>query len=603
MIRRREKTMNRKNKWFLVAAFFSLLAVFIYMGWQKAESQSKELPDFSQLGNPLPDLEDGEGELLVSIVVSRLKKESSPPAFPERLNKDEEPRICFVTLADGKGGRKVAAGSGLGLSKAIDKAIENLSRDPLSKSFRWVKLDIVKGAQSLKGLDFEKPLPLDTSLFGIAVDGSVGKALLPEELSVAALDGGKRISLDRANKLLRETRIARQGREIRKSSNKFVMFNTISLFGDGRSAWPLFRGNREWKEYSRADVDAALERAGKYLAGLVKADGTFVYEYEPFQDREAADYNILRHAGTIFAMMELYRAQKDPGILKAAERAIGYLLRQVREGTVSGRPVKFVVEKGDVKLGGNALAILALAEYERVTGDHRYEGIMKDLGEWILATQGKNGRFTVHKQSFPLGKVSSLVSEYYPGEAIFALMRIYGLSGEKKWLDGADAGALYQLKVFSMLDDRKLPHDHWLLYGLNEVYRKRPRPEFMEGAMRFARVIIKAQHTREKEPQPDWDGGYYKPPRSAPTATRMEGLDSAYALARDYGLDAEAVQIRKAIDRGTGFLLRIQIGPEIAVYCQDPEKSLGGVRESLASPSIRIDYVQHTISALLHRPD
>lgn len=595
--------MNRNNKVFLFTAFCILVTAFLYLGWQKAESRSKGLPDFNDLAKPLSDLQPREGEALVALAVSRLKGESNQPPFPKRLMEDAEARICFITLTDGKGLRKVAAGSGRGLSAALDKAIETLSKDPLSKSFKWVKLDIVKGAQSLKGLDFEKPLPLDTSLFGIAVDGSIEKALLPEELSVAALDGGKGISLDRANKLLQETRIAPQAKEIRKNSKEFVMFNTISLFGDGRSAWSLFRGNREWKDYSGVDIEAALERAGKYLARSVKADGSFVYEYEPLLGRETADYNILRHAGTVFAMMELYGANKDPEILKAVERAIGYLLRQVREGTISGRPVRFVVEKGDVKLGGNALSILALAEYARVTGDRRHDEIMKELGEWILATQGKNGRFMVHKQSFPLGKVSSLVSEYYPGEAIFALMCIYGLTGEKKWLDGADAGALYQLKVFSMLDDRKLPHDHWLLYGLNEVYRKRSRPEFMDGAMRFARVIIKAQHTREKESQPDWDGGYYKPPRSAPTATRMEGLDSAYALASDYGLAAEAGQIRKAIDRGTGFLLRIQIGPEIAVYCQDPEKSLGGVRESLASSSIRIDYVQHTISALLHRPD
>ena len=181
-------------------------------------------------------------------------------------------------------------------------------------------------------------------------------------------------------------------------------------------------------------------------------------------------------------------------------------------------------------------------------------------------------------------------------------MRIYGLTGEKKWLDGADAGARYQLKVFSLLDDRRLPHDHWLLYGLNEVHRKRPRPEFLDGAMRFARVIIQAQHTRENQPQPDWDGGYYKPPRSAPTATRMEGLNSAYALARDFGRGADAKQIRRSIDKGTGFLLRMQVGPEIAMYCQDPEASLGGFRESLARSSIRVDYVQHAISALIHRP-
>jgi hypothetical protein len=594
--------MNRKNKVFLFTAFCVLVAAFVYMGWQKAESQPKGLPDFNNLSKPLADLQPGEGNALVAWVVSRLKGEPNQPPFPERLRKDAEPRLCFITLADGKGGRMVAVGSGWGLLGALEQAAGFLSKDSLSKDFRWVKLDIVKGAQSLKDLDLGKSLGFDSSLFGIAAEGKPNKALLPEELSLAALESGKGISLDLANRLLRETRVGQKAQEIARSTRKYAVFNTISYFGDGKSSWPLFRGNREWKAYSETDIDLALDRAGKYLARAVKDDGRFVYEYKPYRGREVPEYNILRHAGTVFAMMELYGVRKDPEVRKAAERAIGYLLRQVRGGSIAGKPVKFVVEQGEVKLGGNGLAALALAEYARVTGNRKYDDVMRGLGEWILATQDANGRFKVHKQSFPLGRVSSFQSEYYPGEAIFALMRIYGLTGEKKWLDGADAGARYQLKVFSLLDDKRLPHDHWLLYGLNEVHRKRPRPEFVDGAMRFARVIIQAQHTRENQPQPDWDGGYYKPPRSAPTATRMEGLNSAYALARDFGRGADAKQIRWSIEKGTGFLLRMQVGPEIAMYCQDPEASLGGFRESLARASIRVDYVQHSISALLRRP-
>ena len=56
----------------------------------------------------------------------------------------------------------------------------------------------------------------------------------------------------------------------------------------------------------------------------------------------------------------------------------------------------------------------------------------------------------------------------------------------------------------------------------------------------------------------------------------------------------------KAIERGIGFLLRSQVGPETALYCAAPQKSLGAIRESLHSPLVRIDYVQHAISALIH---
>jgi hypothetical protein len=585
------------------AIVLCLLLSAFFLSFQKAEGQTRDLPNFNQLGKPLRDLAPGEAEVLVSAMVSRIRGEKGTMPLPERMKNDMEPRICFVTLADGKGKRKVSVGSGWGLRDAMNRAAEALSRDPLSKSFRWVKLDIVKGAQVLKTFDLKQSLPFDISLFGLSVRGEADKSVLPEELVLIAGEKGKRFSAEGANRLLGETRLVPPQFNIVAGKEKVVVFNTISIFGNGSSAWPLFRGNRQWKAFSKTDIGVALKMAGRYLAQAVQDDGSFIYEYNPLRDQVIPDYNIIRHAGAVFSMMELYGRYKDPEILKAAGKAVGFLLRHIREGTLSGKPVKFVEEKNEVKLGGNALTALALAEYARVTGDRSHDAVMKGLGEWILATQDANGRFTVHKQDSSSGRISSFQSEYYPGEAIFALMRLYSLTGERKWLDAADKGALYQLKTFSRLGDEKLPHDHWLLYGLNEIHRKRPRPEFLEGAMRFARVIIMAQHTRMNQSQPDWEGGYYKPPRSAPTATRMEGLDSAYALAKDFGKVAEAREIRQALGRGMGFLLRIQVGPEAAMYCRNPERSLGGVRESVWSPIVRIDYVQHAISALLHLPE
>ncbi len=57
--------------------------------------------------------------------------------------------------------------------------------------------------------------------------------------------------------------------------------------------------------------------------------------------------------------------------------------------------------------------------------------------------------------------------------------------------------------------------------------------------------------------------------------------------------------MQKAIRLGVGFLLQTQIGPEKALYFDDPEKCLGAFHGTLTDYEIRIDYVQHNISALL----
>lgn len=556
---------------------------------------------FDALGKPLPDLQGREGEELVAFVVSRLRGSKTVPPFPARLRADSDPRICFLTLGDGMGKRKAALGRGRGIAQALEAAIVSASGEPLSKVFRWVKVDLVKGARIVKGFDPEKPFDFDYSLFGIAIGADPETAFLPEELSLLLGGKGKGLSSDRANALLNETRILPKGPGIDRKASVSAVFTTISFFADGEKSWPLFRGNRPWESYSQRDVDTALDLAGRYLAGTVKPDGSFIYLYDTYRNEQQKGYNILRHAGSVFSMLELYQRKKAPLLLSSSERALAFLASFVREGKVSGKPVRFILEGNEVKLGGNALAILAFTEYQKATGDKRYEKTALNLGDWILATQDPDGGFSVHKQFHPGGKVSSFRSEYYPGEAVFALARLHAITGERKWLDAAESGALYQLRVFSKLADSALPHDHWLLYGLGELYGKRPRREFLEGAMRFANVIVRAQHTEKNQPYPDWAGGYYVPPRSAPTATRIEGLNSAYALAVAGGNRKEAEAIRKAIDRGIGYLLRSQVGPETALYCAAPQKSLGAIRESLNSPLVRIDYVQHAISALIHR--
>ena len=139
--------------------------------------------------------------------------------------------------------------------------------------------------------------------------------------------------------------------------------------------------------------------------------------------------------------------------------------------------------------------------------------------------------------------------------------------------------------------------DHWMAYVLNELCRYRRRELYMKHALRISSAIMSSL---QRNPEvPNYLGGAYHTPRSTPTATRMDGLLASYALARDFGQSKDAKRMWEAINLGVGFLLRTQIGPEKAIYLDDPEKCLGAFHGSLTDYEIRIDYVQHNISALL----
>jgi hypothetical protein len=86
------------------------------------------------------------------------------------------------------------------------------------------------------------------------------------------------------------------------------------------------------------------------------------------------------------------------------------------------------------------------------------------------------------------------------------------------------------------------------------------------------------------------------PPRNTATAGMGEALDAAIAIKLKRGLptDSDKAMLRDLL----GFLLRAQWSEASCYACQSPEAIVGGFSQQLASPSIRIDYVQHAMSAI-----
>ena len=99
----------------------------------------------------------------------------------------------------------------------------------------------------------------------------------------------------------------------------------MSFFLSKDGIFPLYRGHRLWGEYSRNQLLSAAQGGGKYLIQSVQPDGRFIYFYDPIKDAHDNRYNISRHAGAVYAMLELYEVTRDPELLQAARKALDYL--------------------------------------------------------------------------------------------------------------------------------------------------------------------------------------------------------------------------------------------------------------------------------------
>ncbi|MEM7585505.1 MAG: hypothetical protein AAF560_19095 [Acidobacteriota bacterium] len=583
-------------------AIVALSALWLSSAAHGEDSAPSNAPWLDDLIDASPLAEASELELvewLATALAASPADARGRASLPPSIADDRIPRMVFASVSDGQSRARVFRGAGRGVAEASQRLLEAASALELEK--RWIKIDWVRDVVYEPRLDPNQPLNLPRSLFGLALETPGSAAFLPEELVVHTLVNNDQ--LIQLRNISRRPGTASHLTNLLSSTQpgapatlNLYRFSTSSYFFEDGEIVPLYRGHRR---FGRLTPELLLETAvegGAYLTRAVGTDGRFAYSYLPKTDEVRNRYNILRHAGTIFSMMELYEVVQEPELLAAAERAIGYLQRSIQPCTAGEAEALCVVEDREVKLGGNGLAIVALAKYAEVTGKRSHGDLIAGLGKWILATQGEDGEFKIHKQPFPSGPPDRFRSQYYPGEALLALLR--GGEDEPSWLEATARGARWLIEVRDRgVPTDRLNHDHWLLYALDVLHRRQPHPLYLAHASRITQAMLDRQNRRPA--YLDWLGSYYRPPRSTPTATRSEGLTAAYQLERDFGSSLRADKILEAIELGTRFQLQTQFRPESALYVADPQRILGGFRRSLENYEIRIDYVQHNISALL----
>ncbi len=515
------------------------------------------------------------------------------PALPT----GQTARFVILTVREGDERPRSYAASGIGLADAINQA---LSAIPPGTEPTRARLDIVIAVVRERLVAPEFTVHHTADAWGLAF-------LSPELGIVTAAELTANSLISSSGSLNREAWLrfaALRGDDADALSTAFTRspldvyrFQTVGFDLSAEGALPNVPNRLFPLDLTPESLMEAAHAGGEYLKRAVDGQGRFVYSYDPGMDTAAADYNILRHAGTAYSMLELYRRTGDTGLLVAAERALAFLDRQIEPcaAPVSVEAAGCLLETGEVKLGGAGLALLAFSEHADITGDPRYLETMRGLGGWIAGAQHPDGRF-VHKVED--GQIDDFESLYYPGEAIFGLMRLYALDPDPRWLEAARAGADYIILIRDIdTPSSDLEHDHWFLYALDALHRVDPQAHDLVHLRRLVLEILSAQHL---DSVPDtWLGGYYNPPRSTPTATRSEGLCAAARLLRDLGDTRSAETVFEAVLWGISFQLQTQITEADTLFMANPSRAIGGFRESLLSGEVRIDFVQHNISALL----
>ncbi|HXG93190.1 MAG TPA: hypothetical protein VNN73_12620, partial [Blastocatellia bacterium] len=242
---------------------------------------------------------------------------------------------------------------------------------------------------------------------------------------------------------------------------------------------------------SRARLYKAARDGGDYLIRMQKEDGSFHYSYDAVRDRVSSRaYNIVRHAGAAFSLLELYETTGEIRYRDSARRAIDYLKTRFRPAR-KHNSIYVIDNDGKAKLGANGLALVALAkqiELDPKSSDRRSAERVANL---ILAMQNRDGSFDSYypiRGDEPRGSVSL----YYPGEAILGLVQLYRINHDRRLIGAAQRGA-----DFLIDSERKmsaLPPDAWLMQALEALFWIKPERRYAEHAIALAEAMMAEQY-------------------------------------------------------------------------------------------------------------
>ena len=334
-------------------------------------------------------------------------------------------------------------------------------------------------------------------------------------------------------------------------------------------------------------LDVLLDRLAnlhvRYLMRQQADDGSLYLRYEPFQNRLYHGLSAPRLAHGTWIIARAYKAFGGDELKNVRDKLIDYHLKAVRESELG-----FWLEGDDVpSISELSFLLLALCQLPE---DEGHRTLCSNLASTLWSSIDAHGRISTHSK--PVDGLEAY-QDYFPGQALLALATAHqsGITAiiESK-LDKAFKYYRHRYRY-----RRNFGQVSWLMQAFGKWWDATGNPLFADFVFEIGDWVLQYQQEKTgafiNDHQSDTPG--------YTTALYLEGIAVGVRLAALLGDDKRRQRYLESLTRGFNFLDRLVIQQRDASLLPNAEFAIGGLRQSLYASDIRVDFVQHSLSAIL----
>lgn len=342
-----------------------------------------------------------------------------------------------------------------------------------------------------------------------------------------------------------------------------------------------------------------------WIEKIIQDDGRIIYGYDCKTLKKDKGYNILRHAGSIWAMLGIYEIFPESSLLETATKSLQYI-KDNFSGVVNGMEV--IHEDGWIKLGGNGLVSMAMLRcYQmHVKAENNNPGCVSEDYSWLLnygtslvaymykCIDQETNLFTHHKRNLNTGADKGFNSLFYPGEALLAMATAYEMlqpcteqfGSDEKLIKDDSLRFIQEIitAYFVLRESEGHVRDHWMIQAIEKVI------PFSDCELTTTILLPYAESIKDITLSDSPSGS------AGASAARSESLLAYVRLFQEYHKDSKNTDwpnIQELIK-----VIQNQLNFQASCYIRRG-LSEGAFRAKPTSNECRCDCTQHNISSFV----